>query len=1654
MAKLDASGSVLAWSTYLGGTADDAAMGVAVDASGLVYVTGWTGGGDFPRIQALQGTFGGGTSDAFVTVFTGAVPTYSTYLGGSGADVARGIAADGLGAIVVAGRTESGDFPIQSAQQSALGGSRDAFVTKITPGGASLAFSTYLGGASSDEAADVVVGPGGVHVVGTTTSNPFPIVGTTVLQATFGGGTSDAFVARYTGAGVLESSTYLGGSAADSASAVGLDFAGNVYLSGETLSTNFPLRNSFKAGDGTQAEAFVTKLDPTGAQIRYSTLLGGAGDEHDVALAVSSAGVAHVAGATSSADFPVTTDAYQVSHANPSSPDLFVMRLAERDPGSDFNADRKWDVLWYRDTTGAIWLSDGTQLLGGALLPSVETAWEPVGVGDLDGDDKVDILWRQQSDGQNAVWRMDGTLIASGDLLTTVTPPWRIDGLGDFDADGYEDIFWRDPTSGINAIWFMAGTGIKAAGYPPGVMSPWSVVDLADFDGNGTADILWRNPDTGENAVWLMDGLEVKSAAVLPTAMPAPWAVTAVADLDGDRRADVLWRSQAAGQTKVWLMNGTTVATSMDLTQVDPPWEPIAAGDFDGTGKSDILWKNGDTGETAVWFMDGGVFQSAAYWPVLSDNTWQIVAPRARIGGSVPVENPTFDPPGREDPVYQLAQQVHITSDTIGAIVHYTTDGAPVNEASPTLGPDETLTVDHDMTVKAKAYRFWNFPSEEVEATYKVGLRPPTIFPSAAAGPFPEPLLITMTAETGATIHYTIDGTEPTDASASGSSFTLTAPASVRARAFMTGWAPSVSTPPQTYVLMAPTPALSPVGAGGVWSDDEPVDVVVTNCQPGDPLHYTMTGYAPTESDPSVTCQNEPPYGNRAHVWVNVSGVLKVSNWRTGWHPSVVASATYVLTVANPVANPPGGTYDATQVVTATTTPTPDDVIRYTTNGIEPTVVDPEVPAEGILVDHDMTLKLRGTRTGWTPSNVTSATYHFNYSQVTQPTAEPVAGTYTSEQSVRLSTTTSGALIRYTLDGSEPGPLSPIYTTPLLIDSPTTLKARAFAPGRGSSTVLVAGYQVNLGHLPSPTLSPAPGTYTTQRTVTITLPDAEIHYTTDGEDPTTSDPQIASGSPVTVDRSMILKARGFVSGEGGAVARGDYLITGQMAAGLQHLVLLQADGTVVAWGNNNCGQLGSNENPETTPYRSSPAPVLDPDGVNPLQGVVAVAAKGDSSWAVKEDGTVLAWGSNDYGQLGNGTSSPTSALKPVLVDHTAVTGVRSVAVGGRHVMALKSDGTVVGWGDNRSGELGRGFNTPLTNPPTVLGPDLVLRDCETPPCGTEPLTGVTALAAGYSESAYAGHTLAARTDGTVVAWGFNNDGQLGDASTTVRNRPVSVSGLRGVTALTAGSAHSMALQTYGNATGTLWVWGRRDNAQLGDGDATGYYRTTPLSLMSGVVRPGGAHVRSYALVSDGQTRGWGSGGAGNQLLGDGTAQVRKTPVWTLIPPDAWNYAMGWYSSAVVAGDGRVWTWGSNPKGQLGVPTTVPQVDEPTPIEGVRAAENDWLAEDTDGDGLRNATEYGVGSDPLASDTNTDGVSDGVALALGLSVTSGDVDGDGLDNARELELGTDPFRDDTDGDGVKDGADAFPLDLTQSNPTGDPGDTTPPTITVLEPGNVS
>lgn len=546
--------------------------------------------------------------------------------------------------------------------------------------------------------------------------------------------------------------------------------------------------------------------------------------------------------------------------------------------------------------------------------------------------------------------------------------------------------------------------------------------------------------------------------------------------------------------------------------------------------------------------------------------------------------------------------------------------------------------------------------------------------------------------------------------------------------------------------------------------------------------------------------------------------------------------------------------------------------------------------------------------------------------------------------------------------------------------------------------------------------APRPAPTPTFRSVTVTseTAGAAIHYTTDGSDPDETDPVVVSGGTVVVGQPMLLRARAFKSGmPPSPITQGIYRLTGVVAAGRGHVLALKADGKVWSWGSNGWGMLGD---PGFTGSRRA-----TPGEVPGLADVVAIAAGGQHSLALKRDGTIWGWGQNTYGQLGDGTGSDRNA--PVQVSQT--TGLPSavaIAAGVEYSLALGSDGTVWIWGWDRVTSFG-GLPVRVNN-----------------------LAGIAQIAAGAFSAAL-------KTDGTpegqVWSFGYNGHGQLGDGTKTDRTAPVPVIGLTTAVAIAAGDSFGLAVTSGSDPKS----WGNNGLGQLGDGTTTEHLTPITVPGLSQIVSVSAGSAHSFFLRGDGRAFAAGYNYLGALGIGDVGERYTPTPVATLekmisIASLGANAAV---HSTAVTPNGQALAWGNGIDGQLGNGVFDTASGVPLVVPNFSLSSYALLTSDVDADGLSNEEEVALGTNPGNRDTNGDGVVDGAAVQAGISPTNTDMDSDGVSNANESAAGTDPFMADTDGDTHNDGQDCFPLDPSRWQcPAPDPNDHTPPVITLQEP----
>ena len=332
-----------------------------------------------------------------------------------------------------------------------------------------------------------------------------------------------------------------------------------------------------------------------------------------------------------------------------------------------------------------------------------------------------------------------------------------------------------------------------------------------------------------------------------------------------------------------------------------------------------------------------------------------------------------------------------------------------------------------------------------------------------------------------------------------------------------------------------------------------------------------------------------------------------------------------------------------------------------------------------------------------------------------------------------------------------------------------------------------------------------------------------------------------------------------------------------ISAGANHVLTICVDGTVMAWGSSDYGQLGNGSS------NDSEVPVAIP--VNLLTGVSSVVAGADHSLVLLNDGSVRSFGGNSYGELGNDSNSDSN----VPVEPFELSEIIALAAN-YHSLALKSDGTIYSFGEGGSGQLGDGTNSDNAYPNQIPS-----------------FTGVTAIAAGDYFS------LAVKNDGSVWAWGNNLLGQLGVGTNISSNEPLQIESFSNAIAVAGGGSFSLALK----GDGTVWSWGRNSSGQLGNGNNTDSNFPVQVSNLTGIIAISAGGRHGVAIKNDGTVWTWG-GNLFNQL-GNGNANDSNVPVQVSDLTGAVAIDAGVnFTTVALKNDGTVWTWGTGYLGDIEV----------------------------------------------------------------------------------------------------------------------------------------
>lgn len=784
---------------------------------------------------------------------------------------------------------------------------------------------------------------------------------------------------------------------------------------------------------------------------------------------------------------------------------------------------------------------------------------------------------------------------------------------------------------------------------------------------------------------------------------------------------------------------------------------------------------------------------------------------------------------------------------------------------------------------------------------------------SVPAGTYTAPVAVAISTPTaGAEIRYTTDGTTPTEGYGTpyaGVPVAVEATATLRAVACVPGSPPSpVSS--ATYTITGTV--ASPVYSLSPGSYTHAQLVAISTATPGASIRYTRDG-----SDPSST--HGTPYTSAIPLGEDSMTVFKAVAYKAGWADSAMSHATYTITgtVAAPSFGITPGTYTTPQAVTLYTA-TAGASLRYTTDGSAPSRTNGSTYAGPITLglNSSTTIRAVAVRDGWLDSPVSSGTYAIT-GTVSAPSFSPAPGSYTSAQGVFLSSATEGATIRYTTDGSVPDrAYGLVYSGPIFLglNGTVTIRAVAYRDGWADSPVS-SGTFVVTGTVAAPAFGTTPGTYFTPRSVSLSSATggAVIRYTVDGTTPTSTTGSLYTG-PIPLPSGTSTTIRAIASKAGWAdspVASGAFTITGFVATP----AFDPAPGTFpspvsVAISSATPGAAIRYTTDGSTPSATNGLAYLGPIPLpsGSVTTIRAIGLKADWGESPVASGTFTITGT---------VSAP--AFSPVPGNYTSLRTVTLSSATPEAAIYYTTDGSTPS----------AATAIPYTGPIPLggAGSALTIRAiacrpgwADSPPSsGRYAVNGILA-AGGLS------HTLLVQRDGSLWAWGGNDNGQIGDNSTVQRNRPVQVA-LSDVRYVAAGRAHSLALR----GDGTVWAWGANNRGQLGDNTTTGRLAPAQVPGLAGITAVAAGDEYSLALRGDGTVFAWGVNQYGQ--LGDGTTADRWEPAQLPFLTGVIAVTAGSRHAVALRSDGVPWAWGWNLRGQLGDNTTTSRL-VPGPVVGI------------------------------------------------------------------------------------------------------------------------
>ncbi len=443
--KLTPSGDGLVYGTYLGGNQPDRAAAVFVDGSGAAYVTGRTASTNFPAISAVQGSLAGiGDAFLLKVNAAGSAIVWSTYLGGTADDWGAAVTVDDDGCAFLTGVSNSSNFPTKSPFQATNAGAPDAFIARVTADGSALVWSSYLGGSEGDGARSIALDADGAPVVGGVAGSS-GLATSSAFQTTHKGGVGgDGFVARIKADGSgLEFLTYLGGSGGDAVNDLAVGPGGVIYAAGETASSDFPVAAPVDGSLAGSSDAFLARIAGDGASLKSSTYVGGDGADRGTSLArAPQSGMLVLVGETKSTDFP-KQQSYQGSPAGGSDAFLFAMSSNPYPPPSGLAATLApalaIDLSWSDNSADETAIEIQRKVGSGAWQPLVDLPADTEAHTDAGLSEGVRYTYRLRATNEEgaSAWTVEASVLippvnpsiplAPSALLATVVSPTRVD---------------------------------------------------------------------------------------------------------------------------------------------------------------------------------------------------------------------------------------------------------------------------------------------------------------------------------------------------------------------------------------------------------------------------------------------------------------------------------------------------------------------------------------------------------------------------------------------------------------------------------------------------------------------------------------------------------------------------------------------------------------------------------------------------------------------------------------------------------------------------------------------------------------------------------------------------------------------------------------------------------------------------------------------------------------------------------------------------------------------------------------------------------------------------------------------------------------------------------------------------------------------------